>query len=96
MDVIRLKALKEQLGSGKAVKFNELLKICKELFGEPRHSGTSHHVFKVPWPGDPRINLQPDGKDAKKYQVRQVLKAIEKLEEHLKIPKEKKNEGVER
>jgi hypothetical protein len=30
--------------------------------------------------GDPRINLQKDGKMAKPYQVREVKKAIEKLE----------------
>jgi hypothetical protein len=35
----------------------------------------------MPWAGDPRVNLQR-GKDgnAKAYQVRQLLKAIEKLE----------------
>lgn len=88
----RLQQLKEELGDGKSVKFNDLLKICRELFGEPRHGGTSHHVFKTPWPGDPRVNIQPDGKDAKKYQVRQVNKAIEKLEEmhKQKVTKEPK------
>ena len=30
--------------------------------------------------GEPRINLQRDGKMAKPYQVRQVKKALEKLE----------------
>jgi len=88
--------MKQQLSDGKNVRFSDLLKICKELFGEPRNSGTSHHVFKTPWPGDPRVNLQPDGKDAKKYQVRQVTKAIEKLEDDLtsreKQKKEPKNE----
>jgi hypothetical protein len=37
-------------------------------------------IFKTPWIGDPRINLQKDGKMAKPYQVREVKKAIEKLE----------------
>ncbi len=37
-------------------------------------------VFKMPWAGDPRVNLQ-DGKDgAKPYQVRQLLAAIDRLE----------------
>ena len=70
---------KDKLANPKNVKFAELLKICREHFGDPRIKG-SHHIFKTPWPGDPRINLQADGKDAKPYQVRQVLQAIEKLE----------------
>lgn len=49
---------------------------------EPRQSGTSHAVFKTPWPGDPRVNIQRSrGGEAKPYQVRQVLKAIDKLKE---------------
>ena len=43
--------------------------------------GTSHAVFKTPWIGDPRINIQGDKGKAKAYQVRQVLQAIEKLRE---------------
>ena len=63
------------------VRFAELLKICKELFGEPRQTGTSHMVFKTPWPGDPRVNIQNNKGKAKAYQVRQVLLAIDKLKE---------------
>jgi hypothetical protein len=39
----------------------------------------SHTVFKTPWPGDPRVNIQNDKGKAKAYQVRQVLLAIDKL-----------------
>ena len=45
----------------------------------PRQVGTSHLIFKTPWIGDPRINIQDDRGKAKPYQVRQVLLAIEKL-----------------
>jgi len=34
----------------------------------------------MPWLGDPRVNIQNSKGKAKSYQVRQVLKAIEKLE----------------
>jgi hypothetical protein len=27
------------------VRFAELLKVCKEFFGEPRQTGTSHIIF---------------------------------------------------
>jgi len=37
-------------------------------------------VYKTPWQGDPRINIQNDKGKAKVYQIKQVLKAIELLE----------------
>lgn len=70
---------RELLANPKNVSFTELVALCEEHFGEFRISG-SHHVFKTPWSGDPRINLQKDGAKAKPYQVQQVRKAIEKLE----------------
>lgn len=63
----------------KNIRFAELVRVCEEHFGAPRRSGGSHIVFKTPWPGDPRVNIQDDGGKAKAYQVRQVLLAIDKL-----------------
>ncbi len=63
------------------VRFSELFKLCEERFGKPRQNGTSHAVFKTPWIGDPRINIQSQKGKAKAYQVRQVLLAIHKLED---------------
>ncbi len=63
------------------IRFTDLLKVCVEFFGQLRRTGTSHTVFKTPWPGDPRINIQNDKGKAKAYQVRQVLLAIDKLKE---------------
>lgn len=62
------------------VRFSDLCRICEHYFGEPRQKGTSHRVYRTPWPGDPRVNIQNDKGMAKAYQVRQVIKAIEKLE----------------
>ncbi len=69
---------KNLLSNPKNVKFDDLLKICCRYFGEPRIKG-SHHIFKTPWQGDPRINIQKDGKMAKPYQVKIVLAALNKL-----------------
>ena len=67
--------------SPKNVRFHDLISICDHYFGEARQRGTSHHVYKTPWPGDPRVNIQQGkGGKAKAYQVRQVLAAIGKLE----------------
>lgn len=68
------------LKNPKNCKFKDLLKICVHFFGTPRIRG-SHHIFKAFWQGDPRINIQKDGKMAKGYQVKAVLAAIEKLKE---------------
>ena len=64
----------------KGVKFRDLTKVCDFYFGEPRSIGTSHRVYKTPWKGDPRINIQMSQGEAKVYQVRQVLRAIDRLE----------------
>ncbi len=61
------------------VRFSDLVNICKYYFGKPRNGGTSHIIFKTPWSGDPRINIQNSKGKAKIYQVKQVLLAIEKL-----------------
>lgn len=62
------------------VKFQDLCKVCDDYFGEPRQKGSSHRIYSTPWPGDPRVNIQNAKGVAKAYQVRQVLKAIDKLE----------------
>jgi hypothetical protein len=62
------------------IRFADLMRVCREYFGKPRQQGSSHAVFKTPWVGDPRINIQSDKGKAKPYQVRQVLLAIQKLE----------------
>ena len=60
-------------------RFAYLVRICQEHFGNERIKG-SHHIFKTPWPGDPRLNLQSDKGKAKPYQVEQVISALKKLE----------------
>ena len=62
------------------VRFADLVKVCNHYFGEPRHQGSSHCVYKTPWQGDPRVNIQNKNGQAKPYQVKQILSAIEKLE----------------
>ena len=55
--------------------------VCDAYFGEARRSASSHRVYKTPWWGDPRVNIQNDKGMAKAYQVKQVLQAIKRLEE---------------
>jgi hypothetical protein len=64
----------------KGIRFNDLCRVCNFYFGKARQGGSSHRVYKIPWQGDPRVNIQNDRGKAKAYQVKQVLRAIEKLE----------------
>lgn len=63
----------------KGIRFGDLCKVCDHYFGEARQSSSSHRIYKTPWPGDPRVNIQNEKGKAKAYQVRQVLKAIDRL-----------------
>ena len=64
----------------KGIRYRDLCKVCDSYFGEARQTGSSHRIYKTPWPGEPRVNIQNAGGMAKAYQVRQVLKAIDRLE----------------
>ena len=64
-----------------SVRFRELSKVCKHFFGEARQTGSSHRVYRTPWQGDPRVNIQNSQGRAKPYRVRQVLQAVSRLEE---------------
>ena len=76
------KKLQQMAAASQNVRFADLYTICEHFFGAPRKSGTSHCVFKTPWAGDPRVNIQNDNGKAKAYQVRQVLAAIRRLQEN--------------
>ncbi len=72
--------LKKMKRSQKGICFNELKKVCEHYFGPPRQSDSSHCIYKTPWHGDPRINIENQKGKAKAYQVKQILLAIEKRE----------------
>ncbi len=64
----------------KDIRFGDLCKVCDFYFGETRQQGSSHRIYRTPWQGNPRINIQSHKGKAKAYQVKQVLLAIERLE----------------
>jgi hypothetical protein len=72
--------LRRMRNSPKGIRFADLCKVCDHYFGLPRQKGTSHRVYRMPWQGDPRVNIQSDKGMAKAYQVRQVVAAIERVE----------------
>lgn len=72
--------VKRMRANPKGIRYREAYQVCEAYFGKPRSSASSHCVFKTPWSGDPRVNIQNDRGMAKPYQVRQILSAIERLE----------------
>ena len=72
------KIVKQMRDNPQGIKFEDLCKVCDYFFGESRTNG-SHKIYKTPWQGDPRINIQNDRGEGKTYQVRQVILAIDKL-----------------
>lgn len=72
--------LREMQRNPKGVRFKDLCLVCDHYFGEARQKASSHRTYKTPWIGDPRVNIQNEKGMAKAYQVKQVLKAIERLE----------------
>lgn len=64
----------------KDVRFADACRVADNYFTRAPRAGGSHAVWKMPWPGNPRVNLQDDGGKAKAYQVRQLLEAIDAFE----------------
>lgn len=73
--------LSEMRANPAGVTFSEACKVGDHFFSEFGKARTvgSHRIYKTPWPGDPRINIQKDGPKAKRYQVVQMIEAIDKL-----------------
>ena len=62
------------------VRFSDPRMPCGRYFGKSRQRG-SRVVYLTPWQDHPTVSIQPRGNLAKDYQVRQVLRAIDNLEE---------------
>ena len=74
------KTIGEMRRNPSGIRFVELCRVCDYYFGEPRQKGTSHRIYRTPWKGDPRVNIQNAKGKAKAYQVRQVSRAIERIQ----------------
>lgn len=73
-------AIQELRKHPRSIRFSYLAQVCDRFWGPHRRQGTSHAVYQTPWSGAPRVNIQKSRNGmAKNYQVRQVIKALEKL-----------------
>jgi hypothetical protein len=55
-----------------SIRFADFLKVCKRFFGQPRQTSSSHVIFKTPWLGDPRINIQNENFRTKRAKPRSI------------------------
>ncbi|MBN2568863.1 MAG: toxin HicA [Deltaproteobacteria bacterium] len=62
--------LTQMKNSPSDVWFSDLSKVGIYYFGQARQKKGSHHVYKTPWKGNPRINIQNNKGRAKAYQVK--------------------------
>jgi hypothetical protein len=90
--------LLERMGTNpNDVCFADGCKVVSAFFGAARQKGTSHRVWKMPWRGDPRINLQMgEGGKAKAYQVRQALQAIDRVQEQRAVEAKHHAKGIKK
>lgn len=73
------KRLEQMRRAPASVTYDDLAWVCQYYFGDPVGGSGSHSVYRTPWPGDPRVNIQNRSGRAKPYQVRQVPDAIDRL-----------------
>ena len=68
----------EKLNSGKSLTFSEAQLILKKLGFTLERVNGSHHIYTHPQLERP-VNIQPVGKDAKPYQLKQIRDIIFEL-----------------
>ena len=61
------------------IEWNDFEAMCRRYFGRPVRQKGSHVMFQLPWDDNPLLNIQPRGKQAKPEQVKEAVRAIERL-----------------
>ena len=62
------------------VDWMDFLALCTHYLGAPVRQRGSHIIFALPsWADNGPLTVQPSGKRAKGYQVRQALRHIERF-----------------
>jgi predicted RNA binding protein YcfA (HicA-like mRNA interferase family) len=64
-------------GDVRNIRFADLERLVLALGFEFDHTSGSHHIYVHPFTKK-QLNLQPQGRQAKPYQVRQVLGQVER------------------
>ncbi len=69
----------EELESPHNLRFHQLFSICSAIWGTPRNTGGSHHIFRAPWRGAPILLLTSHPTNVEVVQVVKVRAGIRKM-----------------
>ncbi len=72
------KTLEKILSGSRNIAFSDMVSLVEALGFRLKRIRGSHHMFSHPGIRE-LINLQPDGGQAKPYQIQEVLKRIEEF-----------------
>jgi predicted RNA binding protein YcfA (HicA-like mRNA interferase family) len=75
-----------QQGNTANVRFNDAQRLVEALGFELDRTRGSHHIYRHATLQE-KINLQPVGRQAKPYQLRQVLAIVERYDLKVEDPK---------
>ena len=78
----RIAKLYTQIQTGRHPSFYELCRLAEAFGFRLMRTGGSHHIYQHPDVAG-NLNLQPDGKEAKPYQVKQFLALIKAHNLHI-------------
>jgi predicted RNA binding protein YcfA (HicA-like mRNA interferase family) len=67
------------------VRFNDAQRLLEALGFELDRTRGSHHIYRHPTLRE-KMNLQPVGRQAKPYQLRQVLQVVERYDLKVEDP----------
>ena len=73
------KALAKAKRNPHNVEWGDFEAMCRRYFGEPIRQRGSHVMFQLPWDDNSLLNIQRRGKQAKPEQVKDAVRAIERL-----------------
>lgn len=68
----------KRLQSGRGITFDELERLIRAFGFDLDRIRGSHRIYRHPR-GGARLNVQPQGKDAKPYQIKQLLEVVEEF-----------------
>ena len=78
----RIAKLYTQVQTGRHPSFYELCRLAEAFGFRLMRTGGSHHIYQHPDVAG-NLNLQPDGKEARPYQVKQFLALIKAHNLHI-------------
>jgi len=75
--------LEQMRNNPQNIKFTDLCKVCEKYFGKARQVRSIHRIYKIPWQGDPRVNIQNNKGKLKSYKF--MVRVPPEVHRHLAL-----------